>query len=345
MNLRKMLVFIFSFSVIVSCSKATSNPQYKYKKAVGNGIAAKVGDITVSEEEVVKGIESDIFEAEMKVFDIKFNKLNQLIIEKMIAADPKSKGLSRDQYFEKFISSKIKITDADVEKFITERKIPKAQVNPDVRAKIVQFLTMQQREKAVKVWMGEKAGKNTIEVFLEKPQRPTFDVKVGEAPIFGSPSAKVTIIEYSDFQCPFCAQGAKILGELKKKYGKKIQVAFKQYPLPFHTQAKKAAVASMCIKEQSVDLFWKMHDAMFANQDKLKVEDLKELAKKLGGNAEQFNKCLDENKHLGYVDKDIEEGKNIGVKSTPTFFINGQLIAGALPVEEFSEIIDEELAK
>lgn len=345
MKLKGIIVFILSVVILGGCSKATSNPQYKYMKAQGDGVAAKIGEITITNAEVTKGIESDLYDAQMKLFDIKFNKLNQLMIEKVIAKDPKSKGLTKDQYFEKYISSKINIDDKKIDAFIKERKIPKAQVNDAVKQKIIQFLTMQEKEAAVKTWLAEKTKKSGIQIFMEKPKRPTFDVKVGGAPTYGSASAKVTIIEFSDFQCPFCAQGAKVLTALKKKYGNKIQIAFKQYPLPFHTQAKMAAVASMCIHEQKADLFWKMHDEMFANQDKLQVPDLKALAKKLGAEPAKFDQCLDDKKYLGHVEKDIQEGKEIGVKSTPTFFINGQLIAGALPVEQFSEIIDEELAK
>ena len=345
MNAMRLMILILSASIFYSCSEATSNPQYKYKKSTGNGVAAQIGDIKITEAEVSKGIESDIFESQMKTFDIKFNKLNQLIIEKLIAEDPKSKGLTQDQYFEKFISNTIKIGEKEIKDFIKERKIPDAQINDEVKKKIVQFLSMQQKEKAVQIWMASKTKSSGIDIFLDKPQRPTFDVKVGNAPTFGSQSAKVTIIEYSDFQCPYCAEGAKVLKALKEKYGKKIQVAFKQYPLPFHTQAKKAAVASMCIHEQGSDLFWKMHDEMFLNQDKLNITDLKALAKKLGAKSEIFDKCLDDNKYLAHVEKNIQEGKDIGVKSTPTFFVNGQLIAGALPIEVFSEIVDSELAK
>lgn len=345
MNLTRISMLCLVVGFVVSCSKATSEPQYKYMKSVGNGIAAQVGDMKITEAELYKGIESDLYEAEQKIFDIKFNKLNQLLITKLIEADKNSKELTQDQYFEKYIVSSIKIGEKEINDFILERKIPKEQINDDVKKKIVQFLTMQQKEKAVQTWIGTKTKATGIEIFLQKPKRPTFDVSVGNAPTFGSKTAKVTIVEFSDFQCPYCAQGSKVLKGLKEKYGNKIQVAFKQFPLPFHTQAKKAALASMCIFEQSADLFWKMHDEMFAHQDKLNINDLKELAKKLGAKSDQFDKCLDENKYMDHIDKDIAEGKEIGVKSTPTFFVNGQLVAGALPVEMFSEIIDEELAK
>lgn len=335
---------LLALTVLVSCSKATSKPQYKYRKGSGDGVAAKIGDITITETELYSKIQSEIYDAEMKVFDVKFNRLNQLIIEKLMAKDPNSKGLTSDQYFEKHIASKITVSEDEMNKFIAERKIPKAQINPQIKEKIVGYLTMQKKDSALKDWIGEQTSKTGIEVFFSKPERPSFDVKVGNAPTVGGKNAKVTIVEFSDFQCPYCAEGSKILAKLKKKYGNKIKIASKQFPLPFHTQAKKASVAALCMNEQNVDLFWKMHDYMFANQSKLSVDDLKASAKTLGANTEQFNKCLDDNKYIAQVEKDIQEGKAIGVKSTPTFYVNGKLVSGALPVESFSEIIDQELA-
>jgi protein-disulfide isomerase len=345
MNLKTLVAALLAMSVLASCSKATSKPQYKYRKSAGNGIAAQIGTVTITDKELMTGIESDLYEAEKKIFDIKFNKLNSLIIEKLIKQDPKSKGLTSDQYFEKYIASKYKVSDKEVSAFIKEKKIPEAQINPQVKEKIVNYLSMQKKDSSVKDWIGEKTSKTGVEIFFEQPQRPTFDVKAGNAPFFGGANAKVTIVEYSDFQCPYCAEGSKILKKLKAKYGNKIKVAFKQFPLPFHSQAKRASVATLCINEQNTDLFWKMHDQLFSDQGKLSLPDLKSIAKGLGADSAKFDKCLDDNKYLAQVEKDIQEGKALGVKSTPTFYVNGQLVAGALPVEMFSEIIDQELAK
>lgn len=161
----------------------------------------------------------------------------------------------------------------------------------------------------------------------------------------GDKDAKVTIVEFSDFQCPFCAKGADLLKEIKKKYGNKVKVVFKNFPLPFHNHAEAAAVAGLCANEQSVDSFWKMHDEMFANQEALDAEGLKKTAKKIGLKMDQFEKCVSENKHLAAVKADMEDGKKAKVKSTPTFFINGQVINGAQPMDVFAEAIDEELAR
>ncbi len=347
MNLKLKIAALVGLSAIfaLSCTKANTKPSYSYKAPVGDGVAAKIGDISITEKELLNGLESDLYDIEKKKFDLKFNKLNSLILEKLMAKDPKKKDLTNDEYMNKYIVSKIKITDAEITRFIKEKNIPKAQINPQIKERIKQYLMVEKKKGALDRWLGEKTAKTPINVFFKQPRRPTYDVKVGDAPFTGGANAKVEVVEFSDFQCPFCSKASVILKDLKKKYGSKVKIAFKQYPLPFHSQAKGAAVASLCANEQSSELFWKMHDAMFDDQSKLSVASLKETAKKIGADTKKFDACLDSNKYLAKVEENIKEGQAIGVKSTPTFFVNGQLIQGAQAISVFSEIIDSELKK
>ncbi len=171
------------------------------------------------------------------------------------------------------------------------------------------------------------------------------EVELGSGAVFGDKQAKVKIVEFSDFQCPFCSRGANVLTEIKKKYGKKVAVAFRHYPLPMHPQAKPASEASMCINEQSPDKFWTYHDKLFAAQDKLDNDSLKRVAKEVGANMDAFNKCFDSHKYADLVQADMDYGTKIGVRSTPTFFVNGRLVQGAQPFDVFKDMIDEELAE
>jgi protein-disulfide isomerase len=337
------LMLVLSLGLIYACNKANSGPSFKYFPAAGDGVAAKAGSISITDKELLNGIEADLYEAEMKAFEIKQNKLKSILLEKYMTTDPDKKNLSNDEFLDKHIAKGIKVSDKDIDAFIKERKIPQEQINPDIREKIKQFIEMEKKKQAVDNWLGNKIGKDGVQVFFQKPRRPTYDVKVGDAPTWGNKDAKVTIVEYSDFQCPFCAKGAELLSELKKKYNGKIQVAFKNFPLPFHNQAKDAAMAGLCANEQGNEKFWKMHDAMFGDQSKLDPAALKETAKKLGFDSAAFNKCLDEKKFAANVEQTYQEGQTIGVKSTPTFFVNGQIVMGAQEISVFSEIIDEAL--
>jgi protein-disulfide isomerase len=330
---------------LASCSDTTGKPSYLFKPAPQEGLAAKVGNVEVTNAELQDGIESDLYEAESKVFEIKFNRLKTLLLQKYMDKDPRKKGISNDEFLEKHIAKEVVISDKEIDAFIKDQNIPAEHINPQVKEKIKNYLEMERKKEAVDKWIAEQTKKNPVEVYIPKPRRPTFQVEVGNAPVAGGKDAKVTIVEFSDFQCPFCAKGADLLKEIKKKYGNKVKVAFKNFPLPFHNHAEQAAVAGLCANEQGADYFWKMHDAMFANQEALDAEGLKKTAKAIGLKMEGFEKCLAENKYLAQVKAEMEEGKKIKVKSTPTFFINGQLINGAQPLDVFAEIIDEELAR
>lgn len=337
-----LLLLIFSFA-LSSCSEGQSNPVYQYKAPAKDGLALRMGNISITLDEMNKGIESELYEGEQKLFEIKFNKLRTILMEKIMDSDPRKKGLSNDEYLEKFIVSKIKVSDKEMNDFIKERNIPKDQLTPELKERINNFILMQKKSEAVEKWLGEYSKKNPIEIFVEKPKRPTFNVDLKNSPILGQESAPVTIVEFSDFQCPYCAKASEIIHEVKKKYGNKVKVVFKQYPLPFHKDAKKAAVASLCANEQGGDKFWKLHDLMFKDQANLAINGLKEMAKKVGVKQSEFEACLDSDKYLAQVEEEIGQGQDIGVKSTPTFFVNGMLVSGAQPIEVFSEIIDSEL--
>ena len=346
-KLKFTLTGLFAVMIVFfACQKqALSKPNFIFKPAPSAGVAASIGGEQILEKDLDAGIESDIFDAEMKVFDIKFGKLQAMLLEKFMNQDPNKKGLTNDEFLSKFIAKGVVVTDAQIEKFIKERQIPKEQVNPEIRERIKQYLEVESKKLAVDKWIADKTLKTPVEVYIRKPQRPVFDVNIKDAPFKGKADAKVTIVEYSDFQCPFCSKASVTMAEIEKKYGNKIKIAFKNFPLPFHSQARLAAEAALCANEQSPKLFWKMHDAMFADQTKLDKDNLLATAKKIGVKETEFKACLEATKHKAVIDTDMAEGQKIGIKSTPTFFINGKLVSGARPVEVFSEVIDEELAK
>jgi protein-disulfide isomerase len=167
------------------------------------------------------------------------------------------------------------------------------------------------------------------------------DVKLGDAPVMGPASAKVTVIAFSDFQCPFCSRAVPTLKQIETDYKGKIRVAFKQMPLPFHDKAHLAAEAALAANEQGK--FWEMHDKLFANQQALDRPNLDKYAEDLGLNMSKFKAALDSGKFKDRVDREAKEGAAVGATGTPTFFINGTKLVGAQPVEAFKTAIDKEL--
>jgi len=198
-------------------------------------------------------------------------------------------------------------------------------------------------------------GVTPIDLLLQQAQQqPDLDVQLSEVvdisvdddAIKGNPGAPVTIIEFSDYECPFCGRHVQdTLSKIMTEYVDtgKVRIVFRDYPLSFHQKAQKAAEAAECAGEQGK--YWEMHDILFANQEALEIDDLKGYAAEIGLNTADFDACLDSGIMADEVAKDMADGQAAGVQGTPASFINGKLISGAFPFEEFQKIIEEELAK
>jgi protein-disulfide isomerase len=168
-------------------------------------------------------------------------------------------------------------------------------------------------------------------------------------PAKGPATAKVTIVEYSDFQCPFCTRGYNTIEkQVLKEYGDKVRFYYKHYPLAFHNWAETSAVGAECAKEQKPDAYWKLYSMYFENQQQVKPENIKEKSlewlKDTGVDAAKWTECFDNKKTLAKVKAQMAEGQAVGVQGTPGFIINGRLLSGAQPFESFKAIIDDELA-
>jgi protein-disulfide isomerase len=168
------------------------------------------------------------------------------------------------------------------------------------------------------------------------------DIPAG-APSHGPKHAKVTVVAFSDFQCPYCSRAVPTLKKIEQTYGKDVRVVFRHQALPFHNNAKLAAEASMAAHEQGK--FWPYHDKLFANQGSLDRASLEKYARELGLDLEKFKRALDSGKFRSAVEADSAAGSALGASGTPTFFVNGRLIVGAQPFESFKPIIDEEIKR
>jgi len=173
---------------------------------------------------------------------------------------------------------------------------------------------------------------------LEEQFKNPIQVPIGKSPVKGPADAKVTIIEFSDFQCPFCGRGMKTMDDVMKEYPKDVKLVFKHLPLPFHPEAKPAAVASLAAGEQGK--FWEMHDALFQNVDRLGKDLYIELAGKLELDIDKFKADLKNPALAKLVEEDLALAAKLGVRGTPGFFVNGVQVRGARPLPYFKTIID-----
>jgi len=338
------LTSALTFVVISACTgQAKAKPNFVHKDAPKPGVVAKIGDEEITEDALIGTDKFDFFELKKREYDLKMDRLNKLLVDKLVGAEAKKAQMPLDDYInKKVVGGEIKISDSDYKKFVADKHIPESQINPQIKERIMNYLQTLKKQDKITEYVAKLTKGKPVEVYFNKPKIQV-DVEVGQSPVFGKKDAPITVVEFSDFQCPFCSRAADTVTQLKKKYGSKVKIAFKHFPLPMHQQARPAAEASLCINDQSSDKFWKFHDIVFKNQDKLDQANLEKYAKDSGADMTKFGECVKSKKFSEMVQKDLDYGEKIGVKSTPTFFVNGQIVSGAVPIDTFSEIIDEEL--
>lgn len=341
------LGFTFVVGLVVACSDSSAKvkPNLVYKEPPRSGVVAKIGGEIITEEALVGDAKLEFHDIKKREYDLKMARLNALMVEKLIGAEAKKANMSTDDYIDKKITKgKLKVSDSEYQQFVKEKRIPESQINPQLKTRIMTYLQEKKKEDLVNAHIAAMTKKNPVEVYFKKP-KIQINVELGSAPTWGKKDAPVTIIEFSDFQCPFCARAAKTVTDIKKKYGSKVNIAFRHFPLSFHRQARPAAEASMCVHEQGEPKFWKFHDLVFDNQKELDNASLEKYAKKAGVNVQKYQECMTGKRYSSLIQKDLDYGEKIGVKSTPTFFVNGELVSGAVPYEQFAEIVDEALSE
>ncbi len=158
-------------------------------------------------------------------------------------------------------------------------------------------------------------------------------IDLRDVPYRGAKNAKVTVVEYSDFQCPYCRRASQMLPKLLDEYEGKVKLVYKQLPLPMHKWARLASASALCVYEQSNDKFWKFHDMVFANQRQINEQNARDkftqFAKDIGVDMTKFNSCIDSPQVKDRIEKEMKEAQSLGVNSTPSFFVNGMLVRGA----------------
>lgn len=280
-----------------------------------------------------------------ELFQTRRNALEQIVLEDLVKMEAEKRGMTEEQLLKEEIEKKVPPpSDEQIAQFWEQVK---AQLPPDAkledyRERIVGQLTRPQQQERAREYFTELRNNAKVEIKLAQPLPPKKEVEA-TGPSKGPKDAPITIVEFSDFQCPFCGRAASTVDQVLEAYPGKIQLFFRHFPLDFHKQAPKASEAAMCAGEQNK--FWEYHDVLFKNQDKLMPEDLTRHAEGLGLDSAKFNECLNSNKYAATVQKDLEAGKKLGVTGTPAFFINGRMISGAQPIEEFKRVIDTELGE
>lgn len=307
-----------------------------------NNPVAIVDGKVISEADVEAPISGRLMSLKSQEYTLKRQALEAAIDKILLEKEAARQHLTVEQLTQKEIDGKIRPATEDQVKAVYEST--KDKYGDRSEAEIMQQIESNLKQARINFrrsdFLKNLRSAAQVQVFLDAPR---IKVKAEDARSRGPQNAPVTIVEFADFQCPFCSRTTETIKQLEKKYPGQIRLVFRDFPLSFHENAAKAAEAGSCAQEQGK--FWQMHDKLFANQANLKPFDLKSYASGIGLDVSQFNQCLDSGKYAKKWQSDRDEGESYGINGTPTFFVNGRMLAGAAPFETFVQIIDEEVER
>ncbi len=304
-------------------------------------VVATVQDQPIAADELTSTLSGDLLRVEMQRYRVLKEGLDRLISERLKQLEAAKRQISPKQLIQEEVTAKATLaTEEQVKQFYEANKKRIRQPLEQIAPRIEKYLNDQAQEKRRNAFYGELRQRYKVTVALEPPK---VDVSSDDDPALGAQDATVTIIEFSDFQCPYCRRVQPTLKRLLADYEGRVKLVFRDFPLRnIHPQAQKAAEAAQCADEQQQ--FWPYHDKLFDNtafDDKA----LKTYAGELSLDVAQFTACLDSNKYAQEVEADLQDGRSVGVSSTPSFFINGRPLSGAASYESFQELVEAALER
>jgi protein-disulfide isomerase len=305
-------------------------------------VLAVVNGQEITEADIESRIKGQLLQINNQLYALKKQAVDALIAERLLSQEAAKRGLTSQQLLQQEVVSKINaVRDKEIEQFYQTNKARMGnQPLEDLKARIAQHLQDVQRRQHQQTFVGELRKAAAVRMLM---QPPIAEVAIAGAPIRGPENAPVTLVEFSDFQCPYCARAQPTLLKVMEAYPDQVKLVYKDFPLPqLHPQAPKVAEAARCAGEQ--DSYWAYHDALFEDAKDLTPDKLKRYAADLKLDTAAFDACLDSGKYAAAVQKDMAQGAQLGVNSTPSFFINGRFLSGAQPFSAFQTLIDEVLA-
>lgn len=295
------------------------------------------------DEKIGKELRRSSQEFTEKVHELRQQMLESMILEQLLETEAAEQGVTVEELVHAEIEEKAQKPSEEELQSAYDRFV-KGRYDisfEDAKSQLSQEMGREQTAIRAKAYFDELKAKYKVETSLPEPAVQRVEV-AATGPSKGPADAPVTIVEFSDFECPFCSRVNPSIDQVMKEYEGKVRVVFRNYPLPMHTLAPKAGEAALCADDQGK--FWEMHDELFSHQQELSVADLKKHAQTIGLDQNKFDECLDSGAKAAQVAQDMAEGQEAGVSGTPAFFINGRPLAGAQPFEEFKKLIDAELA-
>lgn len=294
-----------------------------------NGVKLTIADLEQQETAKLLQAHNQYYQAQRKA-------LEDLIDKQVLEQKAKAEGLTLDQLADREIKSQVKDPTEDQMKVYYEG-LETEQPYETVREKILEKIRQLRTDRARTGYVKALRAQSNVIIVLGSPSA---SVDIENAYTLGPKHAPVTLIEFADYECPYCQRVATDIKKLQDEFGDKLSVVYKDFPLPMHAHSQKAAEAARCAGQQGK--FWEYHDELFSSKQ-LEVDRLKEDALVLHLDSTKFGKCLDSGEQLTAVQHDREEGVKLGLSGTPSFFINGHFFSGALDYTALHQIIDQQL--
>ncbi len=305
---------------------------------------AEVDGEAISSEELARALGARLRKLEEQVYELKRRQLDALISERLLAREAVKRGTSVSALLDAEVTAKAEpVTDEEVDAFYRANKARLPGEETEVRQRIQIYLKQQKLAAQRAQFVETLRSQAKIVDRLAAPPIVRVEVPLDGAAIRGAADAPVTIVEFSDFHCPFCKRVQPTLAQLLERYPGKVRLAYRDYPIDsLHPQARRAAEAARCARDQGK--FWEYHDLVFAGPASATPEELERYAGQAGLDVAAFGTCLTGGVHRAAVQRDVDEAARLGLSGTPAFFINGRPLTGAQPLEVFARVIEEELA-
>jgi len=340
------LLFLLVFSYWIPFENPSLGKSQASPGAPQDGIAATVGKETIPEQKLDVLLGGRLLDARREIFRMKKDKLDQLVVDSLLEQEARTQGKDFDKYIEEAVPlSKFSVSDEEVTAYLDANQGRMGEWRGSMeglRERVRAYLQGQKRLQAINEHAKTLEAKHGVRIFLSAPQPPNVKVDVAGAPALGPPDAPVTIIEFSDYECPACRSTHETIKRVRAAYGDKIRWYFKDYPLKRHKEAFKAAEAAHCADLQG--MFWPYQERLFT-ADKLAVDSLVQIAGEMGMARDKLEQCVKESRFKQTVEKHHRDGVEAGIDRTPAFIINGRVFVGGPAFETFKGVIDEELKK
>ena len=286
-------------------------------------VLATVNGKPITSGDVETALKPLVFNVQEQVYKLRKEALDRKIDELLLDGEAKKRNITPSALFDAEIRPRIKsFTEEDARKLYEDNKSRVQGTYEELRPQVIQYMQGQAQNKAAEEYAEELKKNGSVQVFLKPPDPPVFNIAIDDRPWKGGANASVTIIEFTDYECPSCGATQPVLEEVVKEFGDKVKLVVRNFPLGQHTHAFKAAEASEAAREQGK--YWEYASLLFSNQKELEIEKLKEYASRLGLDRAKFDAALDSGRFVGKVKRDLADGDKIGVDSTPSVFINGK---------------------